>query len=209
MDNLVLVTFDSEAKAYQGLSELKELHARSAVALHEAAVVVRVADGGLVVKDSVGFDKDAGAATGSIVGMFIGLLGGPLALLLGWLAGGLIGASTDVVRTAEATSSLAFVGNALPPGSTALIATLTEPTPDALDALFRRLGGQVVRQSAESVHAAIVAAGQAQAAAQESARRAMREKTVGDWKSKWEEIRTSLKRTFASATPPKDGHGAG
>ena len=39
MDNLVLITFDTEAKAYQALSQLKELDATDAVDLHEAAVL--------------------------------------------------------------------------------------------------------------------------------------------------------------------------
>jgi len=213
VDNLVLVTFDSEAKAYQGLSQMKQLSAAGALELHEAAVTLRGADGQLVIKESVGFDSDAGQSTGSIVGMFIGLLGGPLGLLFGWITGGLIGASTDAAHAVEATSALAFVGRALPAGSTALLAAVGEPTPDALDAMVGRLGGHLVRQPAEAVQAAIVAATRAQAAAHEAARKAIQEGAPGERHSKWEDIKASFKRAFmhSPATPvaPKDGSSAG
>jgi uncharacterized membrane protein len=201
MDNLVLVTFDSEAKAYQGLSELKQLHESDAVELHEGAVVVRASDGGLVVKDSIGFDAGSGATTGSIVGMFVGLLAGPLGLLLGWLTGGLLGADADAARSAETSSALAFVGGALPPGSTALIAAVTEPTVDALDAVVKRLGGYAVRQPAETVHNAIVAAQQAEATARESARKVMDDAAAGEWHKRWEEVKAALARPFSPVGP--------
>jgi uncharacterized membrane protein len=197
VDNLALITFDSEAKAYQGLSQVKQLASAGAVELEEAAVVVRTPEGGLATKDAVGFEPN-GVATGSIIGMLVGFLGGPVGVLLGWLTGGLIGATADLASSAEAASALAFLGSRIPPGSTALIAALNEPTPDALDALVRGLGGQIVRQPAAAVQEAIASAREAEAAAREAAEKAIHRGKPGDWHSKWEDVKAALKRAISA-----------
>jgi uncharacterized membrane protein len=196
MDTLALVTFDSEAKAYQGLSEVKQLAETGAIELEEAAVVVR-SDQGLVTKDAVGFDP-SGASTGSIIGILVGLLAGPVGVLLGWVTGGLLGASADAGRAAAAVSALAFLGNQMPVGTTALLVALHEPTPDALDARMRQLGGQVVRRSAAEVQEGIASAYRAEAAAREAARHAVHQPSVADdWHSKWSDVKAALKRAFS------------
>jgi uncharacterized membrane protein len=195
MDTLALITFDSEAKAYQGLSELKHLVEAGAIELEEAAVVQRDVDKGLIFKDAVGFDP-SGASTGSIIGMLVGLLAGPIGLLFGWLTGGLIGASADASRAADATSSLSYLGSRLPVGGTALIAALHEPTADAVNALVRRLGGEIVRQPADEVQQAIAAARRAEVAAREAARKSLNERKEGIGHSKWQEAKSALKRAF-------------
>jgi uncharacterized membrane protein len=199
VDNLALIDFDSEAKAYQALSELKQLHTAGAVNLHEAAVVQRTT-AGLETKDVVGFDLASGTATGSIVGVLLGFLAGPLGVLLGWVTGGIIGASADVARTAQTESALGFLGSGIPIGTTALVAALTEPTTDAVDAMVTRLGGRTRRKPAEEVQAEIEAARGAEAAARDAAHRAMNEArgTSGEWHSRWEDVKGAFKRTFAT-----------
>jgi uncharacterized membrane protein len=197
MENLAILRFDAEAKAYQAFTEIKTLSEAAAFDLHEAAVVTANAEGALAIKDSIGFDSTSGADAGSLIGLILGLLGGPFGLLLGWLTGGAIGASVDAAGAANGAATLAWVGRAIAPGTTGLIAMLSEPTNDALDAMVGRLGGTVDRFSADAVHDALESTRQAEIAARAAADRAMHEAKARDRQAKWEEVKASAKKFFA------------
>ena len=81
-ENVVLVTFDEESRAYQVASGLKEASAEGRIDLHAVAVVQRAEDGTLRVKEGDADDFPAGTWTGGIVG---GTTGGILGLTLGTL----------------------------------------------------------------------------------------------------------------------------
>jgi hypothetical protein len=82
MGTLALITFDSEAKAYQGAQRAETARRNRRDRARGGCRRSSRPDSGLVFNDAVGFDPD-GAATGSIIGMLVGLLAGPLGLLLG------------------------------------------------------------------------------------------------------------------------------
>jgi hypothetical protein len=76
-DNVVLVTFEEESKAYQAASVLAQADAEGRITLHAVAIVQRMEDGTLRVKEG---DVDSfpvatwtatavGAATGGILGL--------------------------------------------------------------------------------------------------------------------------------------------
>src|SRR3954462_13096003 len=80
MENVLAVNFGDDAEAYKALTQLEELGEQGQVELVGAAVVVRGEDGRVDTKAEVG-DADyeyEGTATGGIVGLVIGILGGPL-----------------------------------------------------------------------------------------------------------------------------------
>jgi uncharacterized membrane protein len=203
MENLVIVRFDQDAKAYQALTEIKTLSATGAFLLHEAAVVVAQADGSLEIKDSVGLAKTDGTDTGSLIGLLVGILGGPFGMLLGWLAGSAIGASVDADDAAGAAAALAWVGRAMAPGSTGTIAIVDEPTPDVIDAMATRLGGSVDRVSADAVHDALESAQQADFAARAAAAKSMLEASAKARRAKWDELKEKALHLFSSHPTPK------
>src|SRR5689334_3452933 len=82
-DNVISVSFDPDDNVYAALTALKELDSQNRVGLEAAAVVARGADGKLIVKDRVGSDEFAGTAGGGLLGLLIGVLGGPLGVLIG------------------------------------------------------------------------------------------------------------------------------
>ena len=63
-ENVVLVTFDEESRAYQAASALKEASAEGRIDLHAVAVVQRAEDGTLRVKEGDADDFPAGTWTG-------------------------------------------------------------------------------------------------------------------------------------------------
>jgi len=196
MDNLAILRFDSDSKAYQAFSELKAIADAGAVNLHEAAVVIAGTDGTLEMKDSVGFDQQGATNTGSLIGILLGIVGGPLGVLFGWLAGGAVGATLDAAEVSGAARALNWVGNSLPAGTTAVFVLLGEPTPDALDALASRLGGSVERSSAAAVHEAMNAAKRAESAARTAAHATLRDAKPETGHGKWEDVKASIKKLF-------------
>ena len=99
IENVVLVTFEEESKAYQAATVLKEASAQGRIDLHAVAVAQRAEDGTLRIKEGDADDFPVGTwtggiiggTTGGIIGLTLGVMGGPLGLLLGGTGGVLLG----------------------------------------------------------------------------------------------------------------------
>ena len=77
-ENVVVVRFTEPSKAYQALSVLKECDAAGRIGLESAAIVERTPTGELRIPDGTDNVNLVGTASGSLIGMLIGVLGGPL-----------------------------------------------------------------------------------------------------------------------------------
>jgi uncharacterized membrane protein len=175
VENVVVVGFKEPSKAYQALSVLKECDAEGRIALESAAIVERTADGELRVPESTDNDEFVGMASGSLIGMLIGVLGGPLGVLVGWGSGALMGGAFDVDRAVTSDEALTVLGRAIPPGSTAVIASVEEPAVEVIDGEMKKLDGEVTRRSVAEVMGELEAAEDAADAAAREARRTLRE----------------------------------
>jgi uncharacterized membrane protein len=198
MENVLAVNFGEDSKAYEALSTLKELDDQGQVGLAAAAVVVRGEDGTVVTRDSVGDANLEGTATGGIVGLVIGILGGPLGVLIGGATGLLIGSLFDMDDADETESALSDISRSVRPGHAALIAQADEQSPHVVDEAMTRLGGTVLRRTADDVQAEIAAAEDAQQAAAKEARKRLREQRREQTKEKIhariEELKAKLRR---------------
>jgi uncharacterized membrane protein len=76
-ENVVVVRFTEPSKAYQALSVLKDCDAEGRIGLDSAAVVERTAAGELRIPESADNVGLVGTASGSLIGMLVGVLGGP------------------------------------------------------------------------------------------------------------------------------------
>ena len=105
-ENVVVVRFTEPSKAHQALSALKQCDAEDRIGLAAAAVVERTATGELHMVD--GYDNlgPVGMAGGSLIGMLIGVLGGPVGVLLGWGAGATVGGAFDIDRSVKSDEAL-------------------------------------------------------------------------------------------------------
>jgi uncharacterized membrane protein len=201
IENVVLVAFEEESKAYQAATVLKEASAEGRVDLHAVAVMQRMEDGTLRIKEGDADDFPAGTWTGGIVGgttggilgLTLGTLGGPLGLLLGGTGGALLGSLIDIDDADRAESVLATMARAIKPNETALIAHVTEPAVEVIDTEMERLGGEVVRRPVADVEAEIVAAEDAAMVAEEEARRKLREERSAERKEKVQQKIDELK----------------
>jgi uncharacterized membrane protein len=174
--NVVVVRFTEPSKAYQALSVLKDCDAGGRIGLESAAVVERTAAGELRTPESADNVGLVGTASGSLIGMLVGVLGGPVGVLLGWGAGAMMGGAFDVDRAVTSDEALTVLGQAIPPGSTAVIASVEESSVEVIDGEMSRLDGEVTRRPVGDVLAELEAAEDAAEAAAREARRTIREK---------------------------------
>ena len=192
-ENVVVVRFTEPSKAYQALSVLKERDAEGRIGLESAAVVERTANGALRIPKSADNVGPVGTASGSLIGMLIGVLGGPVGVLLGWGTGALMGGAFDADRAVTSDEALTVLGKAIPTGSTAVIASVEESAVEVIDGEMKKLDGEVTRRSVSEVMGELEAAENAADAAAREARRAIREQRKADLSAGVEERKGKLK----------------
>jgi uncharacterized membrane protein len=174
-ENVIVVGFAQDDRAYEAVTALKELGQQSQVQVVAVTVVTRGDDGKIEVKDEVTDDTYIGTASGGLVGLLIGVLGGPFGVLIGGATGVLIGSLFDLDDLDDTDSVLSDVSKSVQPGRTALLAEVVEQSPEVVDTAMARLSGTVVRRPVYEVEAEIAAAEQAQREAKHKARKALRE----------------------------------
>ena len=172
--NVLVIRFTEPSSAYQALSVLKECDADGRIGLESAAVVERAQSGELRIPESADNAELVGMASGSLIGMLLGVLGGPAGVLLGWSTGAMMGGAFDVGRAAASQEALAVLGRAIPPESTAVIASVSEPALEVIDGEMTKLGGEVTRRPVADVMRELEAAERAASAAAREARRTIR-----------------------------------
>jgi uncharacterized membrane protein len=172
-ENLILVTFADDSRAYEGQAALKQLDSAGEIALREAAAVARSDTGHLSVGDDAKTDTDVGALAGGFIGLLLGVLAGPVGVVVGAAAGVTAGTVYDVDRTEDNDRVLARIARDIPNGTTALVAAIDEGAPAAVDGAMRALGGAVARYARSDVEAELAAIDRA---AKEDTRARVREK---------------------------------
>ena len=206
-DNVLVVTFgddpEHDINAYQALTELRQLDSQGQIKIAGAAVVTRDTGGRVDVKSEVGNDSYVGSASGGIIGLLVGIIGGPVGMLLGGTYGALVGSLLDIDDIATTDSVLGEISNQVQPTRTAVLAHVTEQSPEVIDTAMARLGGQVMRRPVFEVEQEIAAAQEAERKAEREARSELRkarlEKGKEDAHAKVEELKSKLHRTKAGA----------
>jgi uncharacterized membrane protein len=156
-DNVLIVKFAEESKAYQALSDLNRLGDDGKVDVRSAILLERTDDGFGIPEGAdtaEGFDMVAGG----LIGMLVGVLAGPVGVLLGASMGTLAGGTADLARLADEDLALDGISKDIEPGSTALVAEVGEYAVEVLDEAMGALGGTVTRRPASDVYAEVVAA---------------------------------------------------
>src|SRR3954470_5422124 len=138
--NVISVSFEPDSNAYAAMTALKELESESRLSVEAAVVVVRSDEGDITVKDRVNADEFAGAAGGGLIGLMLGIIGGPLGVLLGGTYGLLVGSVFDLGEAEESESVLGQIAASVRPGHTALLAQVSEESPEVVDTAMARLG---------------------------------------------------------------------
>jgi len=146
MERMLVVVFDSEKKAYQGQSELKQLESEGSIAVYAGAVVLKHADGTVTVKQTHD-GGPIGTLGGTAVGSLIGLLGGPVGLAVGALGGMTVGAFYDIDNARVGEDFLDDVSKSLTPNKVAVVAEVEENWTTPVDTRMEAIGGTVFRRA--------------------------------------------------------------
>jgi uncharacterized membrane protein len=206
-DNVIVVTFgenpENDSNAYQALTDLKELDSQGQIKITGAGVVTRALDGTVDIKSEVGEDPYVGTASGGLIGLLIGIIGGPLGVLIGGATGLLVGSLFDIHDVDKTESVLGEISKQVHPSRTAVLAEVSEQSPEVIDTAMARLGGDVMRRPVADVEEEISAAEEAQRHAKREAwkelQKARMEKTKEEAHAKVEEMKTKLHRPKAGA----------
>src|SRR3984885_4274086 len=178
--NVIVVSFEEDASAYEALTKLKELQSQRQIGMRGGAAVA---------PDETGQ---------GLVGLLIGILGGPFGILIGGVTGLLIGSLFDEDDADDTESVLAEMSKTIQVGHDYLLAEVTEQSPEVIDTTMAGLGGTVLRRDAGDVEAEIAAAEHAQREAKRKARKellhARHEKHIEHIREKIAELMAKLHR---------------
>jgi uncharacterized membrane protein len=205
--NVLLVTFgddpENDANAYQALTDIGELNTQGQIDVEAATVISRDYDGRVTVKSQVGENPWVGTASGGLIGLLIGVIGGPLGVLVGGWSGLLIGSLFDIDDVETTESVLAEISKKVQPGRTAVLAQATEQSYDVVDTAMARLGGEVVRRPVAEVEQELATAESAERKAKSEARKELYKARVEEHKAdahaKVEALKEKLPRPKAGA----------
>jgi uncharacterized membrane protein len=147
MEKMIVVVFDNESKAFDGLLALSELYREGEISIYAEQVVVKEPGGTVRLIDNPDVSSFPTIGGGAAVGALIGLLGGPVGALVGAAAGAAIGTLTDVEESGVTNEFIDDVTRTLTHGKAALVADISEERMTPLDVRMEQLGGVVFRRA--------------------------------------------------------------
>ena len=149
MDRMLVVVFDNETKAYEGMEALMQLDGEGSISVYAYAVVSKHADG-TVVKQEDDYGP-IGTLLGTSFGGLIGLLGGPAGFAIGLATGAVAGAAVDLHNVGIGGDFIEDVNKALTPNKFAVIAEIDEDWTTPVDTRMEAIGGVVFRRALSEV----------------------------------------------------------
>ncbi len=199
MENVVTAVFEVENEAYRAFSEVKNNMLNQSCIIAQLALLKK-RDGRIVVADCA----DSGVTTtddtrlGGLIGLVVGVLGGPLGMLFGGAMGSLIGRIKDTDDARQGASMIEQVTENLHDGDVALVALAQETDGKMLDAILAPYKPTITRYDAATVAAEVDEAIKVQKELESEARKKMREAKKAEFREKivkkGEEIRADFKR---------------
>jgi uncharacterized membrane protein len=144
MENILVVVFDSEKGASEGLSVLNQLDCDGIITICAGSVIQKDANGTVGVTETQGnfpFETIAGTALGSLIGLFAG----PAGFGLGATVGGVTGIIRDIHAAHVNYHFVDDVSAILKPGKFAVVADVIEELTIPVDTQMKALGGLLFR----------------------------------------------------------------
>jgi len=144
MEEMLVVVFDNQVKAYEGARGLNQLDAEGSITIHAEGVIKKNADGTVSVLRTDG-EFPVRTIGGTAIGSLLGALGGPVGFGIGAIAGSFAGMLGDIYAAGVNTDFGADVGAALTPGKCAVVADVSEEWVTPVDTAMETAGGVVFR----------------------------------------------------------------
>lgn len=158
MENVIALAFGDTEHARDAVRVLQTLHRSDQIRLEAVAIVERIQDGRTIVLEHAESSPRRGTAGGGVVGAVVGLLTGPLGLLVGGASGAFVGSLVDRADAEGSEELLRWLTRAVPRGRAAVIAVVAETSPEAVDAVASELGAIPLRRERDAVELEIARA---------------------------------------------------
>lgn len=204
MQSFVVLAFGDEEKAYEALGGLDQLHHAGVLSASEATIVERSAGGDFILRDGLTFGREGGGVRGTLAWILVGILRGPLGVLMGFVDGAARGPGADVSRRTMTGCALHAIVEHLGRGSVGVLAAVEEWKTDGVARLSAGLGGNILRLPADVLQLALenaIAADKAMRAAARVALRAeRREQRPASWGCFTHALRDKLRLDAAATT---------
>lgn len=146
MNKMIVAVFDTEKKAYEGVSALNELHYEGEIVIHATAVISKNELGEVTLKEEED-EGPVGTALGMLTGMMIGILGGPAGMVAGAAAGSLGGMYFDLSQSGIDAEFVDDVSEAMSPGKTAVVLDVEEGWTIPIDTRLEGLDAMIFRRN--------------------------------------------------------------
>jgi uncharacterized membrane protein len=157
---LIIAAFQDESGAGAALEMLKQAKKEKIVAIKDAAILRKDAQGKLHVSETRDMTGTRGGVTGAVIGGALGILTGGAAFAaagIGAVAGGLAGKLRDSGFNDERLKKL---GAGLTPGSSAIVAVIEHTWVAELQEELQKAGAEVITEAISADIAAKLEAGQ-------------------------------------------------
>lgn len=133
METVLLIPTPDAPTGRSVLRALEELADGRGIELRAGAVVARRVDGGWDLPEETEKFLYRGTITSGALGALIGMLAGPVGLVVGATAGLLVGSSVEIGDAQKVESMIHALPRLIPPGTTAVIADVNEADPVTVD----------------------------------------------------------------------------
>ena len=150
MQRMLVVVFQNESKAYEGVKALRQLDLDGSITVYAHAVVVKNPDGAVVARER---DDQGpfGLLVGTALGALLGVLGGSAGLAIGATVGLVAGGVADLRNARVGEEFIDDVAKALSPNRAAVVAEIEEDATGPVDAQMEAIGGTVFRRALSEV----------------------------------------------------------
>jgi uncharacterized membrane protein len=138
----------------EALKALKDAKKQKQIYFDDAAVIRQDEDGDVHYRETGDMTTGKGAGIGALVGGVIGILGGPVGIVVGAGAGALIGGAASHGDAGFDDDSLEQIGVALRPGTSALLATTDKYFVEMVN---KQIGEEDLRTAIADLSAGLVA----------------------------------------------------
>lgn len=151
---IIVANFEYNSQAYEAFSKVKKAHLAKQIKGEQMAVVTHSEDGAhqFLIEDFLDFTGANKTSKAGTIGMLVGVLAGPMGILLGWFGGSMFGASKDAQEVKKANTIFELLGKEISEGKTGLILIATENDNRPLNQLIMyELGGNLYRFNYDEV----------------------------------------------------------
>ncbi len=198
MQNIIAANLKVESEGYQAITTLTRTPVTEHCAILEMALVKRSGDKFEVCDSfSSGIHTTDDTARGGLIGSLLGILGGPVGVLLGGSAGALTGSMIDAGDAKNTASMIETAAAKMQDGETALIILAEESDETELNKKLEAFDAEIIRFDAAVIAAEVEEAQEMQAEMERQAKIRLREKKKENYKKVIDEKRAKIAADFA------------